>query len=77
MVELYPFDLGLRRRIDIRLSYHPGNGGIRRPRHMIDRTVEAFNPARFQWFNDELVHPMEPKAVYKDESPTLIRGLFH
>jgi transcriptional regulator with XRE-family HTH domain len=77
MVELYLFDLGLRRRIDIRLSYHPGNGGIRRARYTIDRTVEAFNPARFQWFNDELVHPMEPKAVYKGQSLTLIRGLFH
>jgi hypothetical protein len=36
-----------------------------RVRHMIDRLVEAFNPAKFPWFKDEFVHPREFKAVYK------------
>ena len=34
-------------------------------RHMVDRLVEVFNPAKFPWFKDEFVHPREFKAVYK------------
>ena len=42
---------------------------------MIDCQMTAFNPARFQWFNDEFLDPMELKAVYKGESLTLYSGV--
>jgi DNA-binding transcriptional LysR family regulator len=74
--KIIPLDLELRRPFDIWLSYHPGNGRIPRVRHMIDWLVEAFNPAKFPWFKDEFIHPMELKAVYKGESLTHLFGGF-
>jgi len=43
---------------------------------MIDWLIEAFNPAKFQWFKDEFVHPSEFKAVYMGESLTHLFGGF-
>jgi hypothetical protein len=58
------------------LSYQPGYGRIPGVRHLIDRLVEAFNPARFQWAKDEFIDPMELKAVYKGKSPAQLFGGF-
>jgi hypothetical protein len=33
---------------------------------MIDWLVQAFIPAKFRWFKDEFLHPMELKAVYNE-----------
>lgn len=61
----------MRRRYDIWLSYHPGNGRIARIRHWL---VDTFNPAKFQWFKHEFIHPSEFKAVYKGETLTQLFG---
>jgi DNA-binding transcriptional LysR family regulator len=74
--KIIPLEIELRRPYDIWLSYHPGSGRIPRVRHMIDWLVEAFNPAKFPWFNDEFIHPSEFKAVYKGEALTHLFGGF-
>jgi DNA-binding transcriptional LysR family regulator len=74
--KMIPLEIELRRPFDIWLSYHPGSGRIPRVRRMIDWLVEAFNPAKFQWFKDEFVHPREFRAVYKGESLTHLFGGF-
>jgi DNA-binding transcriptional LysR family regulator len=60
---LIPLDLDRHWSFDIWLSYHPTSGRIPRVRQMIDWLVEAFNPAKYPWFRDELIHPGEINAV--------------
>jgi hypothetical protein len=74
--KIIPFDLELRRPSDIWLSYHPRNGRSPRGSALIGWLVAAFNPARFQWVNDEFLDPMELKAVYKGKSPAHLFGAF-
>jgi hypothetical protein len=62
--KIIPLEVELRRRYDIWLSYHPGNGRIPLIQKMIDWLVDTFNPAKFPWFKDEFVHPSEFKGVY-------------
>jgi hypothetical protein len=47
--KIIPLKIELRRPFNIWLSYHPGNGRMRRVRHMINPLVEAFNSAKFPW----------------------------
>lgn len=74
--KIVPLEVELRRPYDIWLTYHSGGDRIPRVRHMIDWLIEAFNPAKFQWFKDEFVHPSEFKAVYMGESLTHLFGGF-
>lgn len=73
---IVPLEIELRRPLDIWLSYHPSSGRIPRVRHLIDWLVEAFNPAKFPWFQDEFVHPSEFDAVYMGEPLTHLFGGF-
>ena len=61
--KIVPLDLDLRWSFDIWLSYHPTSGRIPRVRQMIDWLIEAFNPAKYPWFRDELIHPRDFNAV--------------
>lgn len=54
-----PLDIGCIFSFDIWLSYHPDLGELPRVRRMIDWTIEAFNPAKNPWFQDEYIHPIE------------------
>src|ERR1700726_1315974 len=74
--KIIPLEVELRRPLDIWLSYHPGSRRIPRVRHMIDWLIEAFNPAKYPWFKDELIHPRELKAVYMGEPLTHLFGGF-
>jgi DNA-binding transcriptional LysR family regulator len=60
---LIPLDLDPHWSFDIWLSYHPTSGRIPRVRQMIDWLIEAFNPAKYPWFRDELIHPGKINAV--------------
>jgi DNA-binding transcriptional LysR family regulator len=73
---LVPLDLELNWSFDIWLSYHPTSGRIPRVRQMIDWLTEAFNPAKYPWFRDELIHPRELKAVYMGGPLTHLFGGF-
>jgi hypothetical protein len=44
---------------DIWLSYHPGTGRTPTGRPWIGWLVATFNSAKFQWFKDEFLDPME------------------
>ena len=71
--KIIPLEVELRRRCDIWLSDHPGNGRIARIQHWL---VDTFNPAKFPWFKDEFIHPSEFKGVYKGETLTQLFGGF-
>jgi DNA-binding transcriptional LysR family regulator len=60
---LIPLDLDPHWSFDIWLSYHSTSGRITRVRQMIDWLIEAFNPAKYPWFRDDLIHPREFNAV--------------
>jgi hypothetical protein len=49
----------LSRPFEIWLSYHPGNDRIRKMRRKVGWLVAVFDPAKFQWFKDEFLDPME------------------
>jgi hypothetical protein len=66
--KIVPLEVDLRRPFDIWLSYHPDSSRIPRIRRIIDWIIAAFNLTRFPWFNDELIHSNDLKAVYKGES---------
>jgi hypothetical protein len=53
--KIIPLEVELRHPYDTRLSEDPGSGPILKMRHMIDRLVEAFNPAKFRWFKIPVV----------------------
>jgi len=74
--KMIPLDVDLRWSFDIWLSYHPTSGRIPRVRRMIDWLIEAFNPAKYPWFRDELIHPRELKAVYMGAPLTHLFGGF-
>jgi DNA-binding transcriptional LysR family regulator len=74
--KMIPLDIDLRWSFDIWLSYHPTSGRIPRVRQMIDWLIEAFNPAKYPWFRDELIHPRELKAVYMGAPLTHLFGGF-
>src|SRR3954466_8913999 len=63
--KLVPLDIDLRRPFDIWLTYHPDSNRIPRVRRLIDWIQESFNPAKFPWFRDELIHPKDLKSLYK------------
>lgn len=63
--KLIPLDLDLHWSFDIWLSYHPTSARIPRVRQMIDWLKEAFNPAKYPWFQDELIFPWELNAVVR------------
>jgi transcriptional regulator with XRE-family HTH domain len=69
--KIIPLEVELRRRCDIWLSDHPGNGRVARIQHWL---VDTFNPAKFPWFKDEFIHPSEFKGVYKGETLTQLFG---
>ena len=74
--KMIPLDIDLHWSFDIWLSYHPTSGRIPRVRQMIDWLIEAFNPAKYPWFRDELIHPRELKAVYMGAPLTHLFGGF-
>ena len=60
-----PIDIGLRVHYDIWLTYHSDANRIPRVRRMIDWLLEAFDAKRFQWFQDDFVHPKELASEYR------------
>ena len=74
--KMIPLDIDLHWSFDIWLSYHPTSGRIPRVRQMIDWLIEAFNPAKYPWFRDELIHPRELKAVCMGAPLTHLFGGF-
>lgn len=52
-----PVNVDFQLRRDIWLTYHPKARGIRRVRTAIDWLREAFDPARYPWFQEEFVSP--------------------
>jgi len=60
-----PIDLDLKFSFDIWLTYHPDGNRIPRVRRMIDWVIEAFDPKRFPWFRDELIHPKELPSAFQ------------
>jgi DNA-binding transcriptional LysR family regulator len=60
-----PISLDLRFSFDVWLTYHQDANRIPRVRHMIDWLVDAFEPKRFPWFRDELIHPTNLPTQYR------------
>ncbi|HXL67965.1 MAG TPA: hypothetical protein VN930_04290 [Xanthobacteraceae bacterium] len=60
-------DNGLRRQLDIWLTYHPDANKIPRIRRLIDWLIESFDPKRFPWFKDEFIHPDDLLKAYTGE----------
>lgn len=60
-----PIDIGLQVHYDIWLTYHSDANRIPRVRRMIDWLLEAFDSKRFQWFQDQFIHPRELAKEYR------------
>lgn len=63
-----PLDIGLYRPVDIWLAYHPDAGRIPRVRRMLDWVIDAFDPNKFPWFQDEFIHPKDLPRVVEGEA---------
>ena len=72
---IIPVDIGLRLPYDIWLTYHPDANRIPRIRRMIDWLIEAFDPKRYPWFQDEFIPPEELEKAYQGQPlPNLFEG---
>jgi len=60
---------------DIWLAYHPDAGRIPRVRRLIDWVIESFDPQKFPWFRDELIHPKDlPKSLEGEAAANMFAG---
>lgn len=72
-----PIDLGLTRKYQIWLTYHPDANKIPRVRHLLDWIIESFRPEKYPWFRDDFIHPDELAKVYKGGPlPNYLEGFF-
>ena len=71
---LIPLDIGVTQSIDIWMTYHPDVKRITRVKHTIDWLTQSFDPQRFPWFRDELIHPDKLAETYRGEP--LVNTLF-
>jgi len=62
---LVPLDLGEPMRHEIWLTYRSDAKRIARIRKTIDWILRSFDPGRFPWFREELIHPARFSEVYK------------
>jgi DNA-binding transcriptional LysR family regulator len=60
-----PIELDLPFSFDVWLTYHADASRIGRVRRMIDWLIDAFDPKRFPWFRDDLIHPNDLPGEYR------------
>jgi DNA-binding transcriptional LysR family regulator len=62
---LVPLDLGEPHQHEIWLTYRSDAKRIARIRKTIDWIVQLFDPRKYPWFREELVHPSSFPEIYK------------
>lgn len=65
---LVPVDIGMCFPTDIWLAYHPDASRIPRVRRLLDWVINAFDPQKFPWFQDEFIHPRDLPPIVEGEA---------
>jgi DNA-binding transcriptional LysR family regulator len=72
-----PLDLGITRKYQIWLTYHPDANKIPRVRRLLDWVIECFRPEKYPWFREQFIHPKDLGASYKGGPlPNYLEGFF-
>lgn len=75
--KVVPLDLGITRKYQIWLTYHPDANKIPRVRRLLDWIIECFRPEKYPWFREQFIHPKELAGSYKaGPLPNYLEGFF-
>ena len=71
-----PLDLGINHALDIWLAYRMDARRIARIGRTIEWIMQIYDPRRYPWFRDELIHPENFPDVYKGRPQINLVGEF-